>query len=53
MFYFSSFPSFWKGNNEMTIIMLKKALKAGYSDMGQLKSDFPESISTKLSLSGK
>ena len=48
MFYFSSFPSYWKGNNETTITMLKKALKSGFSDMGQLKSDFPESITSKL-----
>jgi hypothetical protein len=48
MFYFSSFPSYWKGNNETTITMLNKALKAGFSDMGQLKSDFPESITSKL-----
>jgi len=48
MFYFSSFPSYWKGNNEATIGMLKKAIKEGFSDMGQLKSDFPESITSKL-----
>ena len=48
MFYFSSFPYFWKGNNEATLSMLKKALKAGFSDMGQLKKDFPVSITSKL-----
>jgi|SRR5665647_453519 len=48
MFYFSSFPHFWKGNNEAASSMLKKALKAGFSDRSQLKKDFPESISSKL-----
>ena len=48
MLYFSSFPYFWKGNNEATLSMLKKALKAGFSDRSQLKNDFPESISSKL-----
>ena len=48
MFYFSSFPPFWKGNNEATLSMLRKALKAGFSDMGQLKNDFPESITLKI-----
>jgi hypothetical protein len=48
MFYFSAFPSFWKGNNEATLLTLKKAMKAGFSDTGQLKQDFPLSISSKL-----
>jgi hypothetical protein len=48
MLYFSSFPYLWKGNNEATLSMLKKALKAGFSDRSQLKNDFPESISSKL-----
>lgn len=48
MFYFSSFPYFWKGNKETTLLLLKKALKAGFSDRNQLKKDFPESISLKL-----
>jgi hypothetical protein len=48
MFYFSAFPYFWKRNDEATISMLNKALKAGFSDMGQLKKDFPESITSKL-----
>lgn len=48
MYYFSSFPPYWKGNNEATLSMLRKALKAGFSDMGQLKNDFPESITSKL-----
>jgi len=48
MYYFSSFPYFWNGNNEATLSMLNKALKAGFSDRSQLKKDFPESISSKL-----
>ncbi len=48
MLYFSSFPYFWKGNTEDTLTMLRKALKAGFSDRSQLKKDFPESIVSKL-----
>ena len=46
--YFSAFPYFWKGNNEATVFMLKKALDAGFSDMSQIKKDFPEFITSKL-----
>jgi hypothetical protein len=46
--YFSAFPYFWKGNKEATISTLKKARGAGFSDMGQMKMDFPESIISKL-----
>ena len=46
--YFSAFPYFWKGNNEACISMLKKALDAGFSDIDQLKMDFPESVFSKL-----
>jgi len=48
MFYFSAFPYFWPGNTEMTLSLLKKALKAGFSDRNQLNKDFPESITSKL-----
>jgi len=48
MIYFSSFPYFWKGNNEVTLSMIKKAMKAGFFDMEQLNKDFPESITSKL-----
>jgi len=48
MFYFSSFPYFWKGNNEATISMVIKAMDAGFSDRNQLKKDFPETITSKL-----
>ena len=44
MFYFSSFPYYWKGNNEATLSMLRKALKAGFSDKSQLKKDFPQIV---------
>ena len=46
--YFSAFPYFWKGNEEATILMLKNAREAGFSDLNQLKKDFPESITLKL-----
>jgi hypothetical protein len=48
MLYFSSFPSFWKGNNDATLAKLKKAIEAGFSDRSQLKKDFPEYITSKL-----
>ena len=48
MFYFSSFPYLWKGNNVAALSMIKRAIKAGFSDMGQLKKDFPQSITSKL-----
>jgi hypothetical protein len=48
MFYFSSFPYFWKGNNEATVLMLNKAMKAGFTDRSQITKDFPESITSKL-----
>ncbi len=48
MHYYSAFPPFWQGNNEATISALRKALKAGFTDVSRLKKDFPESISSKL-----
>jgi predicted esterase len=48
MSYFSSFPYFWKGNNEATRSILKKAIAAGFTDMGQLQKDFPETITSRL-----
>ncbi|MDP4239583.1 MAG: hypothetical protein Q8904_08960 [Bacteroidota bacterium] len=48
MFYFSSFPYYWKGNSVATLSMLKKALKSGFTDRSQLDKDFPESITSKL-----
>ena len=48
VYYFSAFPYHWKGNNESTISMLKKAREAGFSDMSQLQKDFPESITSKI-----
>ena len=48
MLYFSSFPSYWTGKNELTISLLKTAMKAGFSDMNQLKKDFNETISSKF-----
>jgi hypothetical protein len=46
--YFAAFPFYWKGNNEATLIMLNKAREAGFTDMAQIKKDFPESITSKL-----
>ncbi|MDD3078153.1 MAG: hypothetical protein PHH37_03490 [Paludibacter sp.] len=48
MFYFSSFIPFWKGDNSETLLSLQQALKAGYSDIQQLRHDFPESITSQL-----
>ncbi|MBB3185909.1 alpha/beta hydrolase [Microbacter margulisiae] len=41
MFYYTAFIPYWKGDNAATVRMLKKALQAGYSDMNQLREDFP------------
>jgi hypothetical protein len=46
--YFSSFPYYWKGNVEATISTLKKTRDAGFTDMSQIKNDFPEAITSKL-----
>jgi len=48
MLYFSSFPSYWTGKNDLTISLLKTALQAGFTDMNQLKKDFPEFDSSKF-----
>lgn len=48
MLYFSSFPYYWKGDSVATLSILRKALKAGFSDRSQLNKDFPESITSKL-----
>jgi hypothetical protein len=46
--YLSAFPEFWNGNSEATISILTKAKQAGFSDVTQIKHDFPESITSKL-----
>ena len=46
--YLSAFPYYWKGNNKATITVLKKALAAGFTEMSQLKQDFPESIYSQI-----
>ena len=48
VFYYSAFPYFWEGNKKGTLAMLRKALDLGFTDMSQLRKDFPESITTKL-----
>jgi hypothetical protein len=48
MFYFSAFPALWKGDNAATLSMLHQAVKAGFSDLNQLKTDFPASISAQI-----
>lgn len=45
MYYFSAFPYFWKGDNANTILTLNKAVKAGFTNINQLKNDFQGSIS--------
>jgi hypothetical protein len=46
--YFSAFPYFWNGDNKTTISVLKNARKEGFSDLMQLKKDFPASIISKI-----
>ena len=50
MLYFSALLYFWKENNEATLSFLKKARKAGFSDINRLKKDFPVSITSRISL---
>ncbi len=46
--YFSAFPFYWKGDTKTTIAILKNAREAGFTDLNQLKTDFPESVSSKV-----
>jgi len=48
VYYFSAFPYFWKGNNDATIAMLKKAREENFTEMSRLKTDFPEYITSRL-----
>jgi dienelactone hydrolase len=48
MWYFSAFPDLWKQNNDAAVSLLQKALKAGFSDVKQLKMDFPKEITSKV-----
>jgi len=48
VYYLASFHYFWKSNYETSISILKKAHEMGFSDINQLKKDFPESIISKL-----
>ena len=48
MMYFHAFPYYWKGNRDATCATLRKAIEAGYSDIEQLKKDFPESVTSKV-----
>jgi len=48
MFYFSAFPAYWKGDSKSTIDILRKSIKAGFSDKVQLKSDFPVTIWSEI-----
>lgn len=48
MLYFSAFIPFWEGNSTATIEALKKATRTGFSDLAELRADFPESISSKI-----
>lgn len=50
MLYFSAFIPFWEDNSTATIEALKKATRAGFSDLAELRADFPENISSKVSL---
>jgi dienelactone hydrolase len=46
--YLSAFPYYWKGDNAAAIAILKKAIDEGFADMGQLRSEFPEAVSSKI-----
>jgi hypothetical protein len=46
--YLSAFPALWKGDSATTIIILKKAVEEGFTDMVQLRNDFPETVWGKI-----
>lgn len=48
MFYYGSFLLFWKNDYAKTVIMLNKSRKAGFTDINQLKKDFPASITSLI-----
>ena len=48
VYYFSAFPYFWEGENDATIAMLKKAIDHGFTEIDQLKQDFPEIILSRV-----
>ncbi len=48
MYYYSAFIPFWQGNEGETVSRLKMAVKAGFNDNNQLKSDFPVAITAKI-----
>jgi len=48
VYYYAAFPYLWQGNNAAAVASLKKALKLGFTDMKQLKVDFPEQVSNKV-----
>ena len=45
--YFSAFLPYWKNDIQITQAVLQKAIRAGFSDMKQLQSDFPGISITK------
>ena len=48
MFYFSAFIPMWKGNEASAVDLLKKALSLGFSDLGEMKKNFPETIVSQI-----
>jgi dienelactone hydrolase len=48
VYYFAAFPYYWQGNNEAAVASLKKGLKLGFTDLNQLKRDFPETVWSKV-----
>jgi hypothetical protein len=48
MFYFSAYSYLWKENSAAALSMLNKAREAGFSDISQLKKNFPPAITSKL-----
>lgn len=46
--YFSAFLLFWEGDISATVSVLNNAKTKGFSDFGQLKTDFPAAIVSKI-----
>lgn len=48
MFYFAAASKWWGSDENAAVALLKKATNAGFSDIVQLKKDFPVSISSRF-----
>lgn len=48
VYYFAAFPAFWNGKTDEAVALLQKALKFGFTDINQMKKDFPHELWARL-----